>query len=351
MEPNQKQLLRVAESIRWQLYRLSLPSSEVYLPEEHWSECQTLSRQLHLAATHGWKHCQSILRERLEQRLAGCVERLQQILREFPTRIEQPSPPTLRTIFSDLCALPMEFDGFAVDATNTTISVTTGPVVLEDIDLGPFEIRLSWRRIGERHPYRVIALDANAPCQASDVTHPHVKGEVLCEGEGQQAIRQALSSGRLTDFFQIVTQVLDTYNGESAYRSLTEWQGVACCDCGQLVLEDDRSCCERCDQDLCLDCLQPCSGCDYRFCHSCTDACHFCDSRSCRSCRRFCDCCDRVCCASCLSENNVCGECLEQENSEDTLDQIEETTPKTAETVAPSSGVSSAATESHAATL
>jgi len=345
MEPNHKQLLRAAESIRAHLLRLSCTSADIYLPEEHWSDCQSVVRQLRWAAKRGWNNCQTRLNERLEQRLTSCVERLQQAVGQLSIRSPRVRPPALGIVFGELCALSDEFDGCAVDLTNATVSVITEPVVLEDIALGPFEIRLDWTRIGERRCYRVIALEPNPACEASDVTHPHVKSEQLCEGEGQEAICRALLSGRLSDFFQIVKQILDTYNGGSAYTSLSEWEGASCGDCGQFVSEDDRSSCEHCDQNLCLNCLEPCAGCEYWFCHSCTDPCHCCDARLCRSCHRSCDRCERVCCASCLSETNFCGECQDQENYEDTLDQIEESTPETAAAIAPAARVSSAASQ------
>ena len=350
MEPYQKRLLRAAGSIRSHLCRLSLARGDIDLPDAHWNECRAIVRQLYWAAMRGWNNCQTVLRERLERRLTSCAERLQQTIRQvsLPTKARSPA---LRTIFEELSALPAEFEDFAVDVPTATVSVTTGRVVLEDVDLGPFEIRLDWNRIGERRCYRVIALDPNPAGESSDVTHPHVKGEQLCEGDGQEAVRQAALSGRLTDFFQIVTQILNTYNGGSAYTSLSEWEGIGCGDCDQLVSEDERSYCESCDQDLCLNCLEPCAGCEYRFCHNCTDACCLCDARLCPSCRRSCNQCERICCASCLSENHLCGECLEQESDDDTLEQTEESTPEVAAACAPAARVSSSASESDSVTV
>jgi hypothetical protein len=339
MEPNQKQLLRAAESIRSQLFRLSTMSGEIYLPEEHWNDCQLLARQLHFAETRGWNHCQPTLRDRLERCLLGCLEQLQRVTQELSTRCPKPLPPTLRATYGELIALPAEFNGFSVDLEHGAISVTTERVVLENIDLGPFEIRLHWKRIGERRCYDVVALEPSPAAQSSDVTHPHVRSEQLCEGDGQEAIRRALLSGRLSDFFQIVTQILKTYNGGSAYASLSEWEGSACDDCGQFVSEDDRSFCERCERDLCLDCLDACESCESRLCHSCTDQCQRCQSHLCRTCRNVCDQCEDVCCANCLSENGLCEKCND-ETDEANLDEDEdeESTSETAEALAPSTG-------------
>jgi hypothetical protein len=352
MEPNQKRLLRAAESIRAHLSRLSSSSTAVSFPEEYWSECLTLTRQLHLAEERGWTNCQTCLSNRLESCVLGCLERLQRLAHELSTMIAKPSLPlTLRTIFNELCALPSEFDGFSIDSAGATVSVTTGRVVLEDIALGPFEIRLHWQRIGEGRCYEVIAIEPNPARESQDVTHPHVRDEHLCEGDGQEAIRRALVAGRLSDFFQIVAQILNTYNGGSAYVSLSDWEGIACSDCGRFVSDDDRSSCERCDNDLCIECLEPCAGCEYRYCHSCTDPCQTCDARLCVSCRRTCDGCDRVCCANCLSENDLCGECQEQENNEDSIDQTEQAAIEVAAAESPPTRDSSPSSESNAATV
>jgi len=330
MEPNQKRLLRAAESIRSRLLRLSSISDEIYLPEEHWNECQTLARQLQFAETRGWDYCQPVVRDRFERCILGCLERLQRVTQELSTRRDKPAPPTLGTIYGELHALPTEFDGFSVDLEHGAISVTTERVILEDVDLGPFEIRLHWKRIGEHRSYNVVALEPNPAAQSSDTAHPHVRSEQLCEGDGQEAIRRALLSGRLSDFFQIVTQILNTYNGGSAYASLSEWEGIACDDCGQFVSEDDRSFCERCERDLCLDCLDACESCESRLCHGCTEQCQCCKTRVCRRCRQVCDQCENVCCANCLSENGLCENCQEQAD-ETNLDEDEQPTNEATE--------------------
>jgi hypothetical protein len=39
---------------------------------------------------------------------------------------------------------------------------------LDEIDLGPFEIRLHWDRIGDRRPYEVVALEPNPSGESRD---------------------------------------------------------------------------------------------------------------------------------------------------------------------------------------
>jgi hypothetical protein len=336
MPPNQRMLLRAAECIRSQLCRAASTSEEVDFPDAHWNECQALGRQLARAATRGWVNSQAILQDRLERGIASCLERLQQALKQISSFRSKISPPTARAIFNELSALSDDFDTFAVDLASQTVSVNTESVVLEDIDLGPFEIRLYWSRIGQRRCYDVIALEPPAR-ESSDVTHPHVKNTQHCEGDGQIAIERALYSGRLTDFFQIVTRVLNTYNGGSAYVSLSEWEGAACDDCGQFMSEDDQSSCDRCESILCFDCLTPCAECENRCCHACTDPCRFCDSHICPACQRLCDGCDRLSCPNCLSENGLCNECQELEDAK-TLNEDEEPPTESEATVTAATG-------------
>jgi hypothetical protein len=350
MERNQKVLVRAAESIRSQLWRLTSTPKVIPLPEPDWRECQTLVRQLERAAQRGWVYSQAVLRDGLELAITRYSERLQQISTQFSSSRRGIALPTLRSVFGELSALRDEFDACTIDLRNETLSVTTERIVLEEIDLGPFEVRLDWSRIGQRRCYEVIALEPNPARESDDVTHPHVKSDQLCEGDGQHAIEHALRSGRLCDFCQVVNRILNTYNGGSAYAQLSQWDGGVCDDCGQSMSDDDRSYCDRCDQVLCLDCLVMCPGCENPFCHSCTDACRICESSLCAGCQCSCDRCDRVCCANCLSESGHCDQCQEQEN-EETLDPDEDEPIEAAAAVAPSAGSANPVTKPDATSV
>jgi hypothetical protein len=203
-----------------------------------------------------------------------------------------------------------------VDRSNQTLSVTTEPIILEEIDLGPFEIRLHWDRIGERRPYEVVALEPNPAGESSEITHPHVKGEQLCEGDGRLSIDRALRAGRLLDFFQIVSRILDTYNSGSAYVSLSHWNGSPCADCGDTVCDDDQYTCDRCGDLLCRECLTSCARCEMLCCHSCTNYCRSCEESICSGCQHDCGQCHRPVCNSCLSETGLCQECQKEQDAE-----------------------------------
>ena len=309
-------LLRAAEQIGAHLQQLPHRQREIELPERDWDHCQILLRQIHRAEGRGWTGAAAVLQDRLEQAIAHCAERLQELSRQSSLSKRRTRPLSVSELFRDLAALADEFDGVSIDRRQHVLSVTTGPVQLEEVELGPFEIRLHWDRIGERRPYAVIALEPNPCREADDVTHPHVKGEQLCEGEGQMAIDQALRSGRFLDFFQIVNRILATYNEGSAYTPLSEWTGVRCSDCGDVVPSEDSSVCDRCQDVLCPNCLIACGQCDNRCCHPCLDYCRSCDTQLCASCQQSCDGCRRICCRDCLSESGLCPECQDESNEE-----------------------------------
>ncbi len=138
----------------------------------------------------------------------------------------------LHEIESELKSLRAEFGGFDWDRQRQTLSVVVGPIELHGIQLGRFEVVLYLDRMAERRPYEVIAVTPNPAAVDQQVTHPHVRGSMLCEGEGSAPIRLALDQGRLYDFFELVARVLDTYNPMAAHVSLTFWYGFTCTDCG-----------------------------------------------------------------------------------------------------------------------
>jgi hypothetical protein len=316
MHHKQKILLRVAGRISSHLQRLRAAPIAIELPDRDWTQCQSLMRQIDLCTNHNWTHAGGLLKDRLESALEHCSHRLQEIRGQVAGYGRLLPPQTVREIVCDLVALSDEFQGVTIDASNQTLSVTTESIVLEEIDLGPFEIRLHWDRIGERHPYQVIALDPNPAGESSDTTHPHVKNERLCEGDGQVSIDRALRTGRLVDFFQVVSRILDTYNSGSAYVSLSDWHGSPCADCGAVLGEDDQYSCERCGDLLCRECLGSCARCDGLSCHSCANYCQVCEECICFGCQRNCTQCERLLCRSCISETGLCDECQEEHHAE-----------------------------------
>jgi hypothetical protein len=237
--------------------------------------------------------------------------------------IEEPhkQSPKLSVLLDELNELQQEFGEMNFDNAENTISVVTEPIELEGIYLGPFKIQLELSRLSELYKsriYHVIALEPNPAATDEAVTHPHVSNEQLCEGDATLAIRVALEQGRLSDFFTMVRSILNTYNPDSPYVSLYDWDGEPCYECGYVMSREDTYFCSFCDRDFCEECSTCCRGCDETVCLGCTGKCEICDEPVCSNCVRRCAECGLLCCESCLDED-LCQDCkkeMENENEE-----------------------------------
>lgn len=281
-----------------------------------WRQVQYRQRQWEWARHHGLIHAESICRHQV----ALQVQQLLHGLKTWQDQFQTPSAdlPLVRSLYDELGSLFDEFPHVEWDLQKKSLSVHTDRVELNDIDLGPFEIRLSIRDIGSSTRYRVIALEPNPCADDSNTPHPHVHHDGLCEGDGNLAIQRALTEGRLLDFFVLVRQVLRTYNASSAYRSLEDWFAMPCADCGDSVTNDERCECERCGSRLCGACVSSCSDCGQTTCAGCVSPCVSCSSSRCDNCLYSCEKCGKNFCEGCL-EDGLCPACHDPstENSDD----------------------------------
>ena len=216
-------------------------------------------------------------------------------------------------LFRDLLVLAEEFPEAVFDKKEKRLSVVTKDISLDRVQLGAFRIELHLDSLSSGQPYyEVIAIDPNRPPSNDDVTHPHVQSDHLCEGDAQPAIRLALQQGRLLDFFQLVENVLGTYNPSSAYVTTGEWEGTSCGHCGHTADPDDCRECGSCEAFICDSCVRRCSDCEDCFCGNCDEPCNGCLESVCKSCIQTCVECDEQHCSNCLSENERCTSCEEK---------------------------------------
>ncbi len=310
-----KPLMRLAVAIHAQLSASSSRARLVDLPTTSWNRCQELVRQIRRAELRGWHLAAAQLMTDLRHAASSIESELTAMRRELPPLTATQHMAKTSEIYRDLVALGAEFDETDFDLRGRWLSVTTEPIELERIYLGPFEIRLDWGRIpaGDRPAYRVIATDPHPAESRDNVPHPHVMDEVLCEGDGRQAIRHALAQGRLLDFFTLIAGVLRNYNPESPFVELALWCGRTCSDCGAVVDDDECFVCERCSESVCEGCEITCCGCDEACCSGCITGCAACDESYCRGCLQSCVHCSASVCDDCLHENERCPKCHEEE--------------------------------------
>ena len=312
MSALQKPLLRLAVAIHSRLARegqLRIPAWPYWKCEEG----ERIDRQLRRAERLGLHLAAAQLKVELRHATGTLGAELAELLNQLPLVPGHAPTATLNDVYQDLLALDEEFDALSYDIAEHSLSITTEPIQLEGVYLGPFEICLNWGQSAGDVSYRVIALEPHPSAPRENVTHPHVMDEVLCEGHGRSAIRTALAQGRLYDFFTLVAGVLRTFNPESPFVALCEWYGHECSDCGTTMHEDERYVCARCGDALCGECEITCDSCSEGFCADCAVRCKECDLYCCNKCMKRCAACAEALCLDCFRKNERCTSCHEEE--------------------------------------
>ena len=279
-----RQALRAAARIHEHLLGPARLAPLPMLPRATWQEVADHVRRYGWCRSRGWQAAGRSLQGGLSYSVRRLIRELEEFHSQLPAADRERRIAAPRDIAADLEALPREFAEVVINLQERTITVATDPVRLEEVYLGPFEIELRWEWIGQTHPYHTCALEPHRPSHDDEVTHPHVRKDLLCEGDGMAAIKAALLEGRLLDFFSLVRQILGTYNEASAYVTLDRWSGVSCIDCGCSMDPEEHGICERCDEGLCGECSTLCSECDRYVCGGCLCECNGCGERYCRSC-------------------------------------------------------------------
>ncbi|MDZ4688082.1 MAG: hypothetical protein SH850_23660 [Planctomycetaceae bacterium] len=257
-------------------------ATQVDLPQGAWDHLVRLAHQHQLALDNHWFQAAESLRQDLEIRVRWFETDLFALRRSLSAKA--PEPPALRTLYEELCALDDEFEDVEIDLKTTTLRVQTSDIVLEDLNLGPFDLIWDWGRPSSQTALTVDALEPHRPESRSDITHPHVLGSILCEGEASRPLEQALAEGRLCDYFLIVRQTLQTYNPQSAYVAIADWTGFRCRGCDDSVSADDLCSCQSCGDEACTDCSLSCAQCGRTSCRCCLQNCSDCLDDFCPRC-------------------------------------------------------------------
>lgn len=305
------------------------------LPEPPNSGCfrrlQALTDRLRVVEQRGLQAAAKSVAMALHVELWRCQSQVTTALEFVASRFAPQNIPTQAELYAEIVALTTEFEHCEIDLRKGTLSVVTESIVLDNVHLGPFQIFLHWK-LGHistsQSPYTVVALDPCCPEYRSHITHPHVMSDRLCEGEAMPTLRKALQTGRLTDFFQIINQVLHTYNSHSPYAPLSDWEGTDCQDCGTHI-SSDCSHCYVCSRAMCDDCSTCCMTCDASTCNSCARVCPRCDSEVCIECAKACQGCGSNVCPDCLNPTtNLCQECEDVPSPENCKPAEDPTTPE-----------------------
>ncbi len=335
MKHPQKRFWRTASRIHHCLLSEESPSL-FKLPFQPWWHCDRLIRKRQQAQRRGWDSAALKLERELKSGAAQLIQQLTTLHGELSSDASQQQISSVRELYAELWSLEEEFGELHLNLRAQTISVMTEPIELEGVYLGPFEICLDYgnQKTDGSLYYRVIARQPHPAFTNDCVTHPHVQSEVVCEGDGRLAIRRSLEQGRLFDFFTMVSSLLRTYNSDSPYVALSDWDSVECTECADVIAANEQTRCDNCEITLCTGCARDCSDCDCPFCHECLSYCDGCHGHCCSSCLQQCIQCHADCCQRCLLENERCSDCDAEEELEETEEELQEAQASAANPVA-----------------
>jgi hypothetical protein len=323
MNAKQRSLAKIASAIRACIAESQRqPSGADKLPVDDWKDMTRIKRRIEIAERRGWRRAALRLSTSLNSE-AEYFERQFSLWLDRRRQASKPRPlPKESELFRDLLALEQEFSEVTFNPDGAKISAVTEPITLEQRYLGPFRIELNCLDTVAFKPYRIVALEPNPASRDDSTTHPHVRDEALCEGQGQRAIQAALRDWRLLDFFVVIRQILLTYSEGNAFVELTDWDGVRCRDCGDSMDIDDYLSCGNCACQLCSNCFTCCGACGNDYCSECSTTCDHCDESSCRSCLTICRECRASVCRGCLEEDsdNLCERCHERAREQEEAD-------------------------------
>jgi len=287
------------------------------------------SRKMGISVARGWFSAADRCCSRTSRLITEISYSISQV-KQF-TEGPQKKTPKLSLLVAELNQVQDEFGSVDFDKGEDAISVVTDPITLDGVPLGPFKIQLELKKLGDLHrerPYRVIALNPNPASTDEGVTHPHISGQKLCEGDGAAAITASLEQGRLADFFTMIRSILKTYNPDSPYVSLAEWDGEPCYDCGYTMTSEDSYFCSFCEHTYCDQCSSYCRICEETACLGCSGQCSHCEELVCRNCITKCANCDKLCCKSCI-EDDLCPTCREEMENDNEEQRTETTNQET----------------------
>lgn len=231
-------------------------------------------------------------------------------------------PPTAEFLCIEFDAIHREFGNLKIAPNAKKLVARTQPIFFEvgsrKIELGCFDLAMSWNEANGVFEISPIAVTPN-PADGSEgrVTHPHVKENKLCPGEGATATQAAFNEGRFSDAFMIVRSTLETYYPESAFMKLDRWTVARICRiCSDTPVAGIAfATCRQCGGDRrCPNCMLECGreGCTLKVCASCIFTCPVCRTQTCGSCTKRCAHCNISLCKGCFETR----QCTNTRNTE-----------------------------------
>lgn len=194
-----------------------------------------------------------------------------------------------------------------LELNGTALHVTTEPITLEGIEFGRFRMELYVNELGRystNEEVRAVAKEPNPPNNDRLITHPNVKDGYLCCGNLLSGIMSAKRDIRITDYFDLVSLLLNKFGTASPWAYIEQWIGEKCEDCGAWHSDHPSAraksvICGGCEKTCCANCIiKPCCGKQTkRLCSTCRAKvapyrCSNCSLWLCSECEIICEECD-----------------------------------------------------------
>lgn len=315
----QKQAIRAAVKIFDGLQDEGLEPISSYSIESEYESLLNHCKNHRIAIERGWY----VAAQDLQSKIEHCASYLEQSVSRLRISAQQKPKPQLagmRDIYLDLLHLIDEFDD--VEIGKAEISVVTGPIEFDGVYLGRFRISVSIDYLD----YAISALDPNP--SHDGYLHPHLSGSQLCEGEGSSTISAAKTDSRILDLFTVLRSIIETYNPDSPYCAIEDWNCNPCASCGGHYDSENEGCyCENCEAGHCDECSTYCVGCSRSICHNCAgSSCEYCGCSLCDSdCGESCVECGRLICGHCNESyyDGLCGDCEERRIENEVTEETE----------------------------
>ena len=225
------------------------------LSAQAWQQLEAQIRRLSRALQKRWQRAA----QRIQTDLAYDIRSLQHELDKVINRRCEANIfkiPAVGEVYSDLLTLHDEFEEVTCQDGARTLSVRTSRIILDEIDLGSFEIELSWQSHDSLPEYRVIARSRIQPAKTTALRIPTSAMKVLCEGDARGAIRQLSSKVAFTTSSRSCIAYCRPMPLVGRLSSLMTGKEYRCSDCGCRVAESDSFVCYHCDAALCSDLSQ-----------------------------------------------------------------------------------------------
>src|SRR5262249_3875561 len=156
-----KSLMRLALAIHGRLAASQAGEVSIEMPLQAWQGCVDLIRQIRRAKLRSWHLAAKAVADELIYEIPSVLHELTAMQDRLKSQTSELRISSVTDVYQDLVALDEEFEELEYSSDICSLCVTTEPIILQGVYLGPFEIQLKIRRASANTEgsYSVVAKD------------------------------------------------------------------------------------------------------------------------------------------------------------------------------------------------